>query len=77
MSSERSNRPADASIGALIASLSEEQLRELVGTAADTNPEVERALRLLAARAAGDLGQLRVEWTADSEPVDSSTTAPA
>ena len=45
----------------LVASLSIEELREVVSSAADRHDDVARAVRLVAARAAGDLGQLRTE----------------
>jgi hypothetical protein len=41
--------------------LSKDQLREVVSATADASPHVERAVRLIAARTAGDLGQLRAE----------------
>jgi hypothetical protein len=48
-------------VSELVASLSMEELREVVAAAADRHDDVARALRLVAARAAGDLGQLRSE----------------
>lgn len=61
MSGRSSGRRPERPLGDLIAGLSKDRLREVVSVAADASPEVERTVRLIAARAAGDLGQLRVE----------------
>jgi cell division septum initiation protein DivIVA len=53
----RSEKP----IGEVIASLSREQLLEIVSGAADRHDDVERAARLIVARSSGDLGVLRAE----------------
>ena len=45
----------------LIAGLTVDELREVVSAAIDRHDDVERQVRLIAARAAGDLAQLRVE----------------
>jgi hypothetical protein len=61
MSGRSSSRRPERPLGDLIASLSKDQLREVVSVAADASPEVERTVRLIAARVAGDIGQLRAE----------------
>ena len=48
-------------VGELVASLSIEQLREVVSAAADRHEDVERTVRLISARADDDLAALRVE----------------
>ncbi len=48
-------------LGALVRDLSPEILREIVASAADWHDDVERHVRLAAAREAGDLAELRVE----------------
>jgi hypothetical protein len=45
----------------LIAGLTVDELREVVSAAVDRHDDVERQVRLIAARAAGDLAQLRAE----------------
>ena len=45
----------------LIAALRADQLREVVSAAVDNHRDVERHVRLIAARSAGDLAQLRAE----------------
>jgi len=45
----------------LIAGLTADELREVVSAAVDRHGDVERQVRLIAARAAGDLAQLRAE----------------
>ena len=45
----------------LIAGLTVDELREVVSAAADRHDDVERHVRLIAARAGGDLAQLRAE----------------
>jgi hypothetical protein len=45
----------------LIATLTGDQLREVVSAAVDNHRDVERHVRLIAARSAGDLAQLRAE----------------
>lgn len=56
----RSTRPTSApELEAVVQSLSREQLAEVVLAAADRHADVERAARLVAARADGDLAQLR------------------
>ena len=48
-------------VGELVASLSIEQLREVVSAAADRHEDVERTVRLITARADDDLAALRAE----------------
>jgi hypothetical protein len=45
----------------LIAGMTVDELRELVSAAVDRHGDIERQVRLIAARGAGDLGQLRAE----------------
>src|SRR4051812_3887494 len=45
----------------LIADMTVDELREVVSAAVDRHGDVERQMRLMAARGAGDLGQLRAE----------------
>ena len=45
----------------LIAGLTVDELREVVSAAVDRHDDIERQVRLIAARAAGDLAQLRAE----------------
>jgi hypothetical protein len=45
----------------LLEALSADQLREVLMWAAEWHEDVERRLRLMAARSTGDLGQLRAE----------------
>jgi hypothetical protein len=45
----------------LVESLSMQQLREIVSSAVDRHDDVARTVRLVAARAAGDLEYLRIE----------------
>src|SRR6188474_871932 len=52
---------AEAPVEALIAGLAVEELREIVLAAVDRHDDVERQVRLIAARGAGDLAQLRAE----------------
>jgi hypothetical protein len=52
---------SEASVSELVAALSSEQLREVVSAAADRHDDVVRAVRLIAARAGGNLGALREE----------------
>jgi hypothetical protein len=59
--SPRAPRPQGGDLEALIASLDSEDLRAIVGKAAEHHEEVARAVRLAASRGAGDLGQLRTE----------------
>jgi hypothetical protein len=54
-------RKAEAPVDALIAGLAVEELREVVLAAVDRHDDVERQVRLIAARGAGDLAQLRAE----------------
>jgi hypothetical protein len=54
-------RKAEAPATALIAGLAVEELREVVLAAVDRHDDVERQVRLIAARGAGDLAQLRAE----------------
>lgn len=51
--------PRGTPIEDLVASLSREQLVEVVAAAVDRHEDVERAVQLVAARADGDLGQVR------------------
>jgi hypothetical protein len=55
------SRRSETPIGELVAALTVEELREVVSAAADRHDDVERQVRLVAARAAGDLAQLRAE----------------
>ena len=52
---------SETPVAELVGSLSIEQLREVVSAAADRHDDVERAVRLVAARASGDLGVVRAE----------------
>jgi hypothetical protein len=45
----------------LIAGMTDDELREVVSAAVDRHGDIERQVRLIAARGAGDLGQLRAE----------------
>src|SRR3954470_7786297 len=58
-------RPAsvrsESPVGQLIAGMTVDELREVVSAAVDRHGDVERQVRLIAARAAGDLGQFRAE----------------
>jgi hypothetical protein len=45
----------------LVATLTGDELREVVSAAVDRHDDVERRVRLVAARAVGDLAQLRAE----------------
>jgi hypothetical protein len=53
------SRPPDGPIKDVVALLSREQLVEVVVAAVDRHDDVQRAVRLIAARADGDLSQLR------------------
>lgn len=57
----RAGRRDAEPIEGLVASLSAEQLLEIVAAAVDRHEDVERSVRLVAARAGGDLTQLRAE----------------
>ncbi len=59
MSSPKRGRPAEAPIEQVIARLDLEQLVEVVRTATERHSDVERVVRLVAARADGDLAALR------------------
>lgn len=52
---------SETPIEQLIAGLTVDELREVVSAAVDRHGDVERQVRLIAARAAGDLAQLRAE----------------
>src|SRR5215212_4936673 len=52
---------SEAPVEQLIAGLTVDELREVVSAAVDRHGDVERQVRLIAARAAGDLAQLRAE----------------
>ncbi len=52
---------SQAPVGELVGSLNIEQLREVVSAASDRHEDVERAVRLIAARADDDLAALRAE----------------
>jgi hypothetical protein len=54
-------RKAEAPTEALITGLAVQELREIVLAAVDRHDDVERQVRLIAARGAGDLAQLRAE----------------
>ena len=57
----RTKGRSQAPVGELVTSLSVEQLREVVSAAAEHHEDVERAVRLIAARGSDDLGVLRAE----------------
>ena len=57
----RTTGRSQAQVGELVASLSIEELREVVSAAADRHEDVERSVRLIAARANGGLAALRAE----------------
>ena len=52
---------SETPLSELVASLSTQQLREIVSAAVDHHDDVARAVRLVAARVTGNLGQLRTE----------------
>jgi hypothetical protein len=52
---------SEAPVEQLIAGLTDDELREVVSAAVDRHADVERQVRLIAARGAGDLAQLRAE----------------
>jgi hypothetical protein len=52
---------SQAPVGELVTSLSVAQLREVVSAAAEHHEDVERAVRLIAARGSDDLAVLRAE----------------
>lgn len=60
-SDERRKGGAEATLEEVIAALGEAELREVVHSTAQRHAEVEREVRLVAARASGDLAQLRAE----------------
>jgi len=53
--------PPEASVEQLIAGMTIDELREVVSAAVDRHGDIERQVRLIAARGAGDLAQLRAE----------------
>lgn len=57
----RARSQPDVDVRDLLERLAVDQLRELVGWAADWHEDVERRVRLMAARSSGDLRQLRAE----------------
>jgi hypothetical protein len=57
----RTKGRSQAPVGELVTSLSVEQLREVVSAAAEHHEDVERAVRLIAARDNDDLAALRAE----------------
>jgi hypothetical protein len=59
--SSRARRPDGSDLDALIAALDSDELRAIVGKAAERHEEVARAVRLAAGRGSGDLSQLRAE----------------
>ena len=59
--SPRAPRSEGGDLEAVTASLDSNDLRAIVGKAAEHHEEVARAVRLAASRGSGDLGQLRVE----------------
>ena len=61
----------------LIAGLTVDELREVVSAAVDRHGDVERQVRLIAARGAGDLAQLRAEVDRGFAPAGSSAIARA
>src|SRR5687767_8051171 len=52
---------SEAPVEQLITSLTVDELREVVSAAVDRHADVERQVRLIAGRGAGDLAQLRAE----------------
>ena len=61
MSGRAARARSETPIEELIAGLTVDELREVVSAAVDRHGDVERQVRLIAARAAGDLAQLRAE----------------
>src|SRR5829696_3367507 len=61
MSGRRSRIRSEAPVETLVAGLTVDELREVVSAAVDRHADVERQVRLIAARGAGDLAQLRAE----------------
>ena len=61
MAPRSTSRRSETPIGELVAALTVEELREVVSAAVDRHDDVERQVRLVAARAPGDLAQLRAE----------------
>ena len=61
MAPSSTSRRSETPIGELVAALTVEGLREVVSAAVDRHDDVERQVRFVAARAAGDLAQLRAE----------------
>ncbi|MDA8342843.1 MAG: hypothetical protein M0007_11555, partial [Actinomycetota bacterium] len=59
--SPRPPRPGPDDLDALIEKLEPEDLRAIVGKAADRHEDVARAVRLAATRDSGDLSQLKAE----------------
>jgi hypothetical protein len=59
--SHRGRGAGPASLDALVANLDPDDLRAIIGKAAERHEEVARAVRLAASRGAGDLAQLRAE----------------
>jgi hypothetical protein len=59
--SPRRQWPDPGNLDALIARLDPEDLRVIVGKAADRHEDVARAVRLVATRGSGDLSQLKAE----------------
>src|SRR4051794_41564963 len=61
MSGRRSRVRSEAPVETLVAGLTVDELRQVVLAAVDRHADVERQVRLVAGRGAGDLAQLRVE----------------
>jgi hypothetical protein len=57
----RTKGRSQAPVGELVTSLNIEQLREVVSAAAERHEDVERTVRLIAARDSDDLAVLRAE----------------
>lgn len=61
MSGRRSRIRSEAPVETLVAGLTVDELRQVVSAAVDRHVDVERQVRLIAGRGAGDLAQLRAE----------------
>src|SRR5215218_9451944 len=61
MSGRRSRIRSEAPVETLVAGLTVDELRQVVSAAVDRHGDVERQVRLIAGREAGDLAQLRAE----------------
>jgi hypothetical protein len=61
MPDRSARRRSEVSVEHLVAGLTVDELREIVSSAVDRHADVERQVRLIAGRGAGDLAQLRAE----------------